>query len=177
MNYWIITDTHFDHYKLFMEYKTREKGFELKILKGFQIIKKGDVLIHLGDVSFGNDAFWNNKISELNCHKWLLKGNHDSRSYVWFLDHGWDFVAESFTLKMMGHKILFSHIPQKFTGDNYTINIHGHFHNNDHRCYEPELVAISDKRQYLLAIENNNYQLFNLKSVLKDFDQKMKKSK
>lgn len=174
MNYWITTDTHFDHDKMFTKFKTREEGFEKKILKGFQAIRDGDLLIHLGDVSFGNDAVWNEKISEINCIRWLLKGNHDKRSTNWYLNHGWNFVADTFTMRLMGHKILFSHIPQKFTGDNYTINIHGHFHDNDHRYYEPELVAIRDKRQHLLALETNNYQLFNLKNILKDFDKKMK---
>lgn len=177
MNYWITTDTHFGHDKMFTEFGTRKEGFEKRILKGFQVVKEDDILIHLGDVSFGNDAEWNKKICSLSCKKWLIRGNHDRHSIQWFLQQGWDFTADSFVINFMRHKILFSHIPIRYTGDNYTINIHGHFHNNDHRCYEPELVAIMNKRQYLLAIENNNYQLFNLKTIIEDFNNKMEEQK
>ena len=175
MNYWITTDTHFNHEKMVTKFKTRDKGFEDKILRGFKILSEEDIFIHLGDVSFGRDVYWNSIIGKLTCKKWLLIGNHDKHSIPWYLKHGWDFVVHSMTLKLMGHTILFSHVPEPFTGENYTINIHGHFHDNDHRYREPYLVKIKNDRQHLLAIENNNYQLFNLNSVLRDFEKVRKK--
>ena len=175
MNYWILTDSHFNHDKMVYKFKTRDKGFEEKIVRGFKVIKEDDIFIHLGDVSFGRDQYWNSIIGQLPCKKWLLIGNHDKHSISWYIRCGWDFIGHTMSQKIMGHNILFSHIPQPFYGDNYTINIHGHFHNNDRRYHEPYLVKIKNDRQYLLAIENNNYQLFNLRSVIEDFQKRNQK--
>ena len=169
MNFWITTDTHLGHERMVTKFKTRLPRFEEDIFKGFACIEPGDILIHLGDVAFKNESFWHSLISEIKCKKWLVLGNHDKNSLTWYLQRGWDFVGETFTLNFMGHVILFSHVPQPFTGKNYTINIHGHFHDNDHRHREPYLVAIKNERHYLLAIETNKYKLFNLKTILKNF--------
>lgn len=170
MNIWIITDTHFNHKDIITEFGFRPVGFEEIILKNIKkTVSKNDLLIHLGDFSFGDDAYWQKRFNdEIDCVKWFILGNHDKHSMVWYFKFGWYFVGETFSLNMYGHKILFSHEPQIDSG--YTINIHGHFHNNDHRLHESNLVAIKNDKQYLLALEDNNYQLFNLHAIIKKFD-------
>jgi len=54
MNYYVTSDTHFNHEHL-VDLSDRKHGFEKKILNGFKILKKGDVLIHTGDICIGND--------------------------------------------------------------------------------------------------------------------------
>ena len=88
-------------------------------------------------------------------------------SVPWYLDHGWDFAGESFSMNMYGLEILFSHVPKKDSG--YGLNIHGHFHNNDHRSHEPELVAIKNERQLLVACEFENYAPVKLETLVKRF--------
>lgn len=170
MNIWLTTDSHFNHKAIITEFGFRPVGYEETIIKNIKkTVLKNDILIHLGDFSFGNDAYWQKRFNdEINCIKWFILGNHDKHSLQWYLKFGWSFVGESITIKMFGHTILFSHVPKVDSG--YTINIHGHFHNNDHRLHEPRLVAIKNDKQYLLAIENNNYQLFNLQSIIKKFN-------
>lgn len=173
MNFWLTTDTHFGHIKL-VEQNLRPVGFEDKIFKGLiNALHEEDVFIHFGDISFDNDAGWHEKIKELPGKKWLIKGNHDKRSSSWYLSRGWDFVGYSITINHFGYKILMSHIPQPDTG--YDINIHGHFHNTDHRKHEPEIAAILTSKHYLLALEYNNYLPWNLSSVVGSFKKRQEK--
>jgi len=79
-------------------------------------------------------------------------------------------VGDSFTLNKYGSTILFSHMPQVDTG--YTWNVHGHFHNTDHRSHEPELVAIKNDRQILVAMEHLHYQPIELKTLLEQATKK-----
>jgi calcineurin-like phosphoesterase family protein len=172
MNFWVTTDTHLGHTML-TDNNLRPLGFEDKILKGLMsVIKEGDVLIHLGDVSFGGDAMWSEKLKELPCKRWLLRGNHDKHSLSWYLSHGWDFVADTIAIEHFGYKIIFSHIPHPL--GSYSFNIHGHFHDTDHRKHEPEMSAILTDKHYLLALELNNYQPWNLRAVLEDFKKRQK---
>ena len=167
MNYWIIADTHFGHEKM-EELCGRPKGFEAIILSSLLSLS-GDtnsVFIHLGDICIGDDEKWNLVLlSRVPClHKWLVRGNHDKKSMSWYLEKGWDFVADSFILDIYGGDILFSHIPKIDSG--YMLNVHGHFHNTNYRKQEPELVAIKNKRQVLVALEYNNYRPITLKTLV-----------
>jgi calcineurin-like phosphoesterase family protein len=170
MNYWIISDTHLGHDKM-EEFCGRPKGFEDVILHSLSTIPVAadlnSVLIHLGDICIGDDNKWNSEIvNAIQCnHKWLIRGNHDKKSMAWYLERGWDFVADSFTMDIFGGDILFSHTPKIDTG--YMLNIHGHFHNSDHHRHEPELVKIKNARQVLIAIEYSNYAAVNLQSLVK----------
>ena len=64
--------------------------------------------------------------------KVLVRGNHDKNTDLWYMNHGWDFVCNSFTTQAFGHKLIFSHVavPHDIR---YDFNIHGHSHGNDHR--------------------------------------------
>ena len=97
MNIWLTTDTHFNHDKM-LEYCDRPMGFEYIIYNNLaESVKEGDLLFHLGDVSFGKDEEMHQRfIQPLPCNKVLVKGNHDKKSNSWYLDNGWDFVCDLF---------------------------------------------------------------------------------
>ncbi len=166
MKYWITTDTHFGHELLIRE-KIRPSYFAETVLRKLkQALEPDDVLIHLGDVSFKDDAMWNAKLMEVSpCKKWLVKGNHDKHSDFWYLSRGWNFVADRIRMHRFGVEIVFSHIPIK--DDGYDFNIHGHFHDNDHRKLEPELVAIANDKHVLVALETINYMPITLKRLIR----------
>ena len=170
MNYWITTDTHLGHEKL-LEYGRPER-FSEKILKGVRnTVRRKDVLIHLGDICIGNDMYWHEELLRrtlsVSTKKWLVKGNHDRKSDTWYLNNGWDFVSDRIYLEKFGAKILFSHIPVGIIGDyTFDINIHGHFHDSDHRRNEPEISAILSDRNILVALEYTNYMPVNLKKIV-----------
>ena len=163
----LTTDWHIFHEKM-IELCGRPVGFEEKIYRGLQaVLQPEDILIHLGDICLksGKEAEAHERfIKPFPCKKWLVRGNHDRKSNHWYLSHGWDFVADTFRDSYFGKVVAFSHIPM--ADDGYDINIHGHFHNTDHRNHEPALQAIANSKQYLLALEYNNYQPWNLQTLL-----------
>lgn len=166
MKIWIITDTHFGHEKL-VQYG-RPVGFTEKILQNLYPIQKGDVLIHLGDFCIGDDEGWHHdyfKTLPIGVKNWFIRGNHDHKSNSWYLDHGWNVVCEYLSLEMFGKKILFSHKPMAWDGE-YDINIHGHFHDTDHRRFEGEFLKIKNGYQKLLALEKTNYQPVLLRTFI-----------
>ena len=169
MNIFLCADSHLGHAKI-IEYCYRPTDFEDKILKGLKRLDKESILIHLGDFCIGEDEKWHKEFfNHSNARRHILvRGNHDmSKSDTWYYDHGWDFVCKTFTAKYFGKKILFSHIPKmRLTHGNYDINVHGHFHNSNHRRHELKLRLIKNKRQKLLAIENTDYSPVLLKTFL-----------
>jgi len=167
MNIWIITDTHFGHEKI-IDFCNRPKNFEKSILKNMQCVRDNDVLIHLGDVAWKNEKYWNEIfLKTTKAKKWLVLGNHDKKSITWYLERGWDFVGDTISLDIYGKKILFSHIPIIDIG--YDINVHGHFHNISSHYHEIELIAIRNKKHYLVYIEHH-YRPVTLKSIINIFN-------
>ena len=164
MNYWITADTHFGH--TLLEEDIRPPNFSELILKRLgAVLSPDDVLIHLGDISFGDDLKWNKKlIAVSSCKKWLIRGNYDNHSDTWYLSRGWDFVADRIRMKRFGADIVLSHIPVK--DDGYDINIHGHFHGDNHRKHEPEMVSIANAKHMLVALELTNYMPVTLKNLV-----------
>lgn len=167
MQIWLTTDTHFGHEQI-KKYCGRPNEFETLIMdKLRKNVKNDDLLIHLGDFCIGNDSFWhtffnaNLSVSK----KWLIRGNHDKKTNSWYLTHGWDFVGESVRDTLFGKKIVFSHIPIANDGS-WDVNIHGHFHNSNHRAYEPELLRLYTPNHLLLAIENTNYEPVLLNTLI-----------
>ena len=165
MKFWITEDPHLGHDKIH-RFCGRPQGFEMKYLKALSHIPVGDVHICLGDVAWREEKKWNDLlISHTFCKNWLVLGNHDRRGFSWYLERGWDFVGNQITLEIFGATVIFSHRPIADTG--YTWNVHGHFHNNDHRTFEPELVAIKNDKQIRVSLEWANYQPLPLETLLK----------
>ncbi len=123
MKIWVITDTHFGHTKM-IDYCSRPKDFGEKIIKNWnKLVSRNDLVIHLGDVTWTDDTH----MDELKGKKILVRGNHDGNTITWYMQHGFDFVCESFVLDYGGTNIIFSHKPLIF--HDHDINIHGHLHN------------------------------------------------
>jgi calcineurin-like phosphoesterase family protein len=165
MRYFLTTDTHFNH-DLIKEYCGRPDDFEAKIVNGFKSLTKDHILIHLGDICIGHETEAHEKyIIPLPCKKILVRGNHDKKSSTWYMEHGWDWVCNTMTLERGGKKLLFSHFPMVWDGY-WEINFHGHFHNANHRRWEAELNGDLLKGQRLLALEYNDYKLWDLDKEL-----------
>jgi calcineurin-like phosphoesterase family protein len=103
MEYWIITDTHFGHDNI-IKYCGRPPEYSKMILKNISdTVNQGEVLVHLGDFCIGNDVYWHGEfMRQSHCKKWLIRGNHDSKTNGWYLDHGWDFVGCSVGIEVFG---------------------------------------------------------------------------
>lgn len=167
MNYYITSDTHFNHSHL-IDLSDRKSGFEKKILNGFKVLKPGDILIHLGDICIGGDKEVGQifrALQKKGIRTILVRGNHDHKSYSWYLENGWDFVCEQMVMKFMGKNILFSHILEiNLQGDvfaNIDLNIHGHYHSHSRLG-----SAYDHSNHYLIAIEEKNYIPESLKNII-----------
>jgi len=148
MKIWITSDTHFNHDKI-IEYCNRPSDHEIVLLGGLSSLPKDDCLIHLGDICIGNDLIVHSLLENVKCRKILVCGNHDNKSWSWYMSHGWDFLCDAIRIKYCGKILMFSHIPQPWDGV-WDINVHGHLHNLGrlkeikhemrkwHRLYSPE---------------------------------------
>lgn len=158
MRIWIITDTHFNHLEKMQEYCGRPSDYERVLFESMKSIPAEDMLIHLGDICIGNDAEVHKQfIESAKCKKVLVRGNHDNKSDSWYYSHGWDFVCRRLEIKRFKKRIMFSHMPQADDGV-FDFNVHGHFHNSDHRRREPALKALYCEKHVLLAMEDVGYK-------------------
>lgn len=122
--YWVITDTHMNH-EAMISRSQRPKNFSALIAKNWKnMVSNKDTVIHLGDVAWDDKGM--ERILRLPGKKILLRGNHDHKTFQEYVDMGWDFAAESITLKFDRMTVLFSHAPM--WNHQMSINIHGHFH-------------------------------------------------
>ena len=163
MSYYLTTDTHFGHERM-LELCNRPRGYEELILSNLSKLSESDILIHLGDFCWGKDAYWTEIfMSRVKCIKWLIRGNHDSKPDGWYFRKGWSWVNHERRILWGDKRILFTHRPAE---DHWCdLNIHGHLHNNDHRKNEMPLNGYN----LLLAIENNNYEVWSLDKLIKDY--------
>lgn len=164
MKLYIISDTHFGHEKI-IEYCNRPNNHEEIISRNLSVLSPQDCLIHLGDICIGKDSLHHDiRICKIPCKKILVMGNHDSKSWNWYMEHGWDFVCDSFKLKYAGKIICFSHKPQPWDGD-WEVNVHGHLHNLGHR--ENEYKELKQWHR-LYAPELMNYQPVELAKFIQE---------
>lgn len=164
MKYYLTTDTHFSHPTI-LKYCERPIDYEQRIVNGWKNLIPGQhVLIHLGDICMSQPTEVHEKyIIPLKVKKILVRGNHDSKSDTWYLEHGWDWVCGSMTTERGGKKILFSHEPKWWDGS-YELNIHGHLHNLCH----PELNGIPKGGHKLLALEGTDYRPWDLDKIIEE---------
>jgi calcineurin-like phosphoesterase family protein len=163
MKNWLITDTHFNHEKI-KALAGRPDNYQDLIIKNWcAVVATEDIVIHLGDVIFSRQSELSEIIMKLPGRKILVRGNHDHEKNHWYIERGFDFVCDSFTWR----DILFTHIPVKIP-DGIRLNVHGHFHNDDHRSQEESIQVIYDEEKHrLLAIEKTNYKPVLLDDVIK----------
>jgi len=167
MGYIITTDTHLGH-KNIMDFGKRPLGFEQLILENLEKMPKNNILIHLGDVAWEKEWYWNRQLTSIPfIKKWLVRGNHDKKSDIWYINNGWDFVGESITIDYMKTVVKFSHKPIEVNDGE--VNIYGHFHDiSGERIsrYEPELLAIHNKPNHILLALEHHYTPYKLDNLL-----------
>lgn len=127
MKIYIVSDTHLNHKIALEKGWVTEKKINSFFKQRLQIISPSNILIHLGDVSLGDDLIAHKSITNENMNCILVRGNHDNKSLQWYLDAGWNFVCDRFSLHMYGYEIIFSHVPKRHGAINQ-INICGHMH-------------------------------------------------
>jgi calcineurin-like phosphoesterase family protein len=161
MNTYLTSDTHLNHANI-ETYCKRPSDFTERIIRNWQrIVKPEDIIIHVGDVFIGKHEGWDAIWPSLPGKKWLIRGNHDKRSYSWWCEHGFDFCADAIIYR----RAFITHKPSQFLPGRCDINIHGHLHNIWHGFHkdEPDTERITKSGrlknpwQRLFAIEYTDY--------------------
>ena len=172
MKVYVMTDSHLGHTKL-LNYGDRPEGYEKLIYKGIhETPVESDLLIHLGDVCIGDDwEHHTNLLIHLRSRfkkNILVRGNHDNKSDNWYYGMGWDFVCSSFTAKMFGKKLLFTHIPLPMEFDYRTdLNIHGHLHGGGVKSHRIEDIPEYDDSFHIdVAPELRGYAPIKLETLI-----------
>lgn len=162
MKIYVVSDTHYQHDAI-VEYCQRPQNHAELLFGNMGFLRKQDCLVHLGDVGLGNQQEIHEKyIISIAARKILVLGNHDSKSWSWYMTHGWDFVCAAFRLEYCGKIIMFSHCPQPWDGV-WEINVHGHLHNLGHRDKEFKELK---KWHRLYAPELMHYQPIELSKFI-----------
>lgn len=163
INTWFTSDTHFGH-KNILEYEKEVRPFssveemnECLIERWNMVVRKNDVVYHLGDFAFGRH---NIKIAErLLGKKKLIMGNHDIYPATDYLPY-FDKLYGVLYWKMC----ILSHIPvhPNNLGSRAFLNIHGHLHSKKvmrERTWDGSFVGIQfeeDLNYINVSCEQNN---------------------
>lgn len=128
---WVISDTHFCHRRI-LEYEAENRPFkdrdemnEALIQRWNEKVGKEDLVLHLGDFSFGNKHRIKDIVARLNGRIWLLLGNHDREQHYNWQELGFERVIKCPYL--LDNKFVFSHEPLETIPDGL-VNIYGHVH-------------------------------------------------
>jgi calcineurin-like phosphoesterase family protein len=134
-------------------------------------IRPQDLVIILGDFVWtkGSSELIKEAIKKLNGRKILVRGNHDKKGNVWYLENGVDFICDRFVWDYNGKRILFVHNPDHITPDDlcrYAFILHGHCHNNVPFMRRSGPVLLVN-----LSVENINYRPMALIPLLNRLSQ------
>jgi calcineurin-like phosphoesterase family protein len=184
---WFISDTHFNHANI-LTFKTNTPDGEL-IRPGFKdvdhmnevmienwnkVVKPGDKIYHLGDVSFGNEAKYNAVMRRLNGRKRLILGNHDNFDMSYYQSH----FQKIYSWRSFGQfskAFICCHYPLHTQSFQYRKSgpgwcVHGHIHEKLVRKENKDgtILAAPDPRYINVCVEQRNYTPIHLDELLKE---------
>ena len=125
------------------------------------VVGKDDTVFHLGDVSFGNREETEKVLARLNGHLFLVKGNHDKKTYSRF---EWvkDYYEHKFPNPLKAGEfmnVVMFHFPigqwhRKHYG---AIHLHGHCHGS--------YPLYSDEKRFDVGVDVWKYAPISLKDI------------
>lgn len=158
---WIVSDTHFAHDNIVRYCNRPENHNDVMVQNWNSVVGDEDDVLHLGDLIF-NKMRGTSYARALRGRKYLLRGNHDHGSTIWYNDLGFVVVPRRLFFNWGGRQVLFTHEPEDEIGG-WAINIHGHIHNNG---YEVSTDRTKDYRN--VSIEVMDYTPVRLRGILED---------
>ena len=160
MNVFVISDHHFYHENIIKycerQFKNLNHMHNVMIKNWNNVVSKDDVVLHLGDFSFGNKKMVKDIRRKLNGKIYMIKGNHDKHGVGWYNDVGIMMFKKPFIIG----DILFSHA-RKNT-ENINTYIHGHSHDK-----RPLIESIDNNKFYNVSVDKLNYTPIKIKDLLK----------
>lgn len=162
MEIWITADTHFNHNNI-IEYCNRPfnniKEMNETIISNWNsVVKKDDIVFHLGDFGFGTECMLNKIFVKLNGKINLILGNHDRLNKQTYRQLGFISVKNNHLLLLNDVKILLQHFPKRY-GENQFIDILylcGHTHGK----------GINKINQKDIGVDTNNFYPYNMNDLI-----------
>lgn len=163
-NVWFVSDTHIWHTN-FLKF-TDDKGNKIRpfscteemnerIIEGWNsVVRDGDKVYHLGDVTFRYDQPFKDIMYRLKGHKRLIFGNHDKVKGTILLDY-----FEQFSMwRVFGKEgFVCTHIPiHEGNFRECKLNVHGHIHSS----------VLDDPRYMNVCVEVIDYTPVHMDQVL-----------
>lgn len=169
---WITSDSHFGHENIKAFCHRPQDVEQIMMEKWAQSVPPEDTVLHLGDLSWKNNAWFRNMIAPhlTGERKLLIRGNHDHSRPSFYTQSGFKLVAP-FAINYGSDVISFSHYAWDEEGGdeplgpiphNY-VRVHGHIHNNGYvqHAFIPFL-----RNHINISVEQTKYRPVNLKLLL-----------
>jgi len=130
------------------------------------VVKPGDTVYHLGDLTFNNDLnLIRDILKQLYGTHILILGNHDRIHPFELVEAGFQSVHTALTLNIQGFTIILAHDPSIWTVvPQGTIFICGHIH-----CL---FKSIPDKLVYNAGVDVNNLYPVSFEQILRELNLK-----
>ena len=173
---YFTSDTHFNHANVIKHcdrpFAGLEQMHEALIGNWNEAVRPNDDIYILGDFMFAkNRSEVAGMLEKLNGRKYLIKGNHDKRSYCEGL---FEWVKDYQVLKYNGLKFVMFHFPilvwDGYYKDN-RIHLYGHVHNTGLRGFDeyPEMKALEGKRAYNVGVDVNDFKPVGIEEIIRRF--------
>lgn len=160
MNIFFTSDTHFFHQNIikfcrYDKFQTLDEMHDTLITNWNSVVKKGDIVYHLGDVTFKQHNEFFTLWRKLNGSKRLIVGNHDDLTprFVGQFHH----VNLWSGKKFAKHNFVCTHVPlREDQMRGVEINVHGHTHEK----------VIDSPRHLNICVEQTNYTPVHLDELI-----------
>jgi calcineurin-like phosphoesterase family protein len=163
MKRWIISDTHFYHKNIALYCGRPASHTNLLIDYMTSMVRREDVLYHLGDVHFGTENQLKAILSQVPGRKYLVRGNHDRWTDTKYMLCGFDGVMDAIVVA----GAYLTHIPS--LPPEGLVNVHGHLHNlgySGEPAFGEGYEHLHDGRHVLYAPELEHYRPVRLEQLL-----------
>lgn len=157
---YLIADPHYGDARI-LRYENRPfqnaKEMDLKMIDNWNgLVEDPDIVYILGD--FGADGYEAELLSKLNGHKYLIKGNHDSKDNDYYRKAGFEEVYDH-PIIIDGFWIL-SHDALYVNSNMPYANIFGHVHNSP-------IIKDYSKQHFCVSVERIDYTPISFESIKK----------
>ena len=156
---YFISDLHLSHNNI-IKYCNRPyenvEAMNNDIIKRWNsVVSKNDTVWVLGDIGLGKKENIKKLLLQLNGHKKLIMGNHDSASIKFYYECGFHRVYDKPVI--INDFFILSHKPLEWVA-NPMFNIYGHVHDN--KCYKTW-----SKTGCCVCVERHNYTPISWRTI------------
>lgn len=128
------SDTHWGHANIIRfcsrPFISVEEMNDVLIQNWNNVVPKDGIVFHLGDFAFGGSQLWNDVLSKLNGHIYLILGNHDRKNLREGYMQRFELIAPQMQIEIDKQSVYLNHYPFLCYGGSYrdVWQLFGHVH-------------------------------------------------